>query len=78
MWDGSWHGGFFGPVMMTLLIALILLAVVLLGRWLIGAGNRHSGHSELGESPLDILKKRFAKGEIDKDEYEDRRKTLKE
>ena len=28
------------------------------------------------EDPLQILKKRFAKGEITKDEYEDSKKTL--
>jgi putative membrane protein len=31
-----------------------------------------------GRTPLDILKERFARGEIDKEEYEERRRTLGE
>lgn len=30
------------------------------------------------ESPLDLLRKRYAKGEIDQQEYEERKKTLKQ
>jgi putative membrane protein len=30
------------------------------------------------QTPLDILKARFARGEIDKQEYEDRRRTIAE
>lgn len=75
MWDGGWHGGFFGPLMMLLLIGLIIVAVVLLVR----RGEGQDGSPDQSdETPLDILKKRFARGEIDKDEFEERRRTLGE
>jgi len=79
MWNGGWHGWFFGPIMMIIFIAVAVVVVVLLVRWL--GGGAH-GHSHLvhptGRTPLDILKERFAKGEIDKEEFEERRRVLGE
>ncbi len=40
----------------------------------IGTGNGSNGHRS--ESAREILDKRFAKGEINKDEYEEMKKTL--
>ena len=35
-----------------------------------------SQHSSPTRTPLDILKERFARGEIDKEEFEERRRVL--
>ena len=78
MWDGGWHGWFFGPIMMILFIAVAVVVIVLLVRWLGGAGHGGALHGPPGKTPLDILKERFAKGEIDKQEFEDRRRALGE
>ena len=57
----------------SLLVALIV-ADIFLVRWL-STGNR--GREPLREeSPLEILKKRYAKGEIDKQEFEEKKKDL--
>ena len=79
MWNGGWHGWFFGPIMMIIFIAVAVVVVVLLVRWL-GGGLGHGGalHSPLTKTPLDILKERYAKGEIDKEEFEERRRVLGE
>lgn len=42
------------------------------GRWMCGWG----AGSGFGESALDILKKRYANGELDQKEYEEKKKEL--
>lgn len=66
--------GFFGWLMMFLFWILIIAAVVLGVRWFIDQGKLKG--SSVEETPLDILKKRFASGEIDKDEFETMRREL--
>lgn len=75
MWGGGWWM-FFGPLMMIFFVAVIVAAVVLLVRWLGGFGQGIAHHPSLGKAPLDILKERFARGEIDKEEFEERRRVL--
>ena len=72
MWPGGWYGMMFlGPVMMLLFIAAV---VVLAVRWLGGTGGAAPRASQ--SRALDILKERFARGEIDQDEFEKRRRVL--
>lgn len=76
MWDGGWWM-FLGPLWMIVFIAAIVAVVVLLVRWLGGAshGALHTQQPPT-KSPVDILKERFARGEIDKEEFEERRRLL--
>jgi putative membrane protein len=55
-----------------LVAAVVVLAVVAL-RWL---GRAPQGSAR--PTPLDVLRERFARGEIDKDEFEVRRRALSE
>jgi putative membrane protein len=70
MWGSQ--GAFLGPVfMVAIIVGVIALVAVLL--------RRPSGQPlpfSAGRAPLDILKERFARGEIDKAEYDDRRRVL--
>ena len=78
MWSWGGWGMIFGPIMMILFIAVIVAVVVLLVRWL-GVGAHGSAASPpTGKVPLDILKERFARGEIDKDEFAERKRLLSE
>lgn len=78
-WDGG-YGMIFGPLFMILVLAIVIALVVLLVRWIGGpAAAVVTPHNALsGRTPLDILKERFARGEIDKDEFESRRRVLGE
>lgn len=80
MWGGAWYAMFLGPLFIVLLLVAVFAAVALLSRWF-GApwhGQASPHHPPLGRSPLDILKERYARGEIDKEEYEERRRVLGE
>ncbi|MGE5189836.1 MAG: SHOCT domain-containing protein [Gemmatimonadota bacterium] len=71
-WDGSWQMGGFG--MMFLWVVVIIGAGVVV--WLVSSSGR--GAPRGGEdSPETILKRRYAKGEIDRDEYVRRLEELR-
>lgn len=67
--NSSWW--WFSWIFMILFWALIILGVIALAKWLLNANGAGAG------SALEILKERFAKGEIDKKEYEEKAKLLK-
>ena len=79
MWDGWWFGMMIGPLMMIVFIATVVVLVVVAIRWLSGGTHRaHDAHLPSAKTPLDILKERFARGEIDKEEFEERRRLLRD
>jgi len=54
---------------------LIIIGVVLLIVWVVRQSSGREG-GRGGETALDILKKRYARGEINKEEFEERRRVL--
>lgn len=54
--------------------ALIIAGVVLLVVWFVRNANK--GTSESSQSPLEILKARYAKGEISKDQFEEMKREV--
>ena len=75
-WGGPWHGWFMGPLMMVIFLAVVVAVVVLVLRRLSTSGASHEARER--NTPVNILKERFARGEIDKTEFDERRKVLEE
>ena len=53
---------------------IVIPVVLVLVVFLYNRNNRQN--TEKSENPMDILDKRFAKGEISKEEYEEQKQTL--
>ena len=66
----GWGG--FGWIFMIVFWVLIILGVVALVRYL-----GRSGQQQEHRTPLDILKERYARGEINKKEFEEKKKDLR-
>lgn len=75
-WGWGYGGMFLGPVFAIFFLGLTIGGAVLLVRWLAGPGS--GPFQPRGNGALDILRERFARGEIDKAEFEERRRTLAE
>jgi putative membrane protein len=63
--DYGWQMGF-GWIFMIFFWALFVFGIV----YVVWAISRKTGLSGPGETPLGILKRRYAKGEITKEEFE--------
>jgi putative membrane protein len=71
----GWGWGWFMPVSMILFWGLVIWGVVALMRGTSHPNDPASGSSQLN-SALEVLKKRYARGEISKAEYEEKRKDI--
>lgn len=69
MMSGGW---FMGPVMI-LVVLVLLVAAIVIGLRLAGVSGSATPASR---SALEILEERYARGEIDEAEFEERKRTL--
>ena len=65
-WGNYGWGMGFGWIFMIIFWALVILGVI----YLVQAATKGGKSTEQRETPMDILKKRYAKGEITKEEFE--------
>jgi putative membrane protein len=74
-WNMWWGGGgmWFGPLSMIVWLAVLVAIAVALVRW---SGGTGSGAGGSARTARDILDERYARGEIDREEYLRRRQDV--
>jgi putative membrane protein len=72
----GWGMGWFGGIFMIVFWILILVGLVLVIKWLIQTTSRGKVEGNTGSRAMEILKERYARGEIDKAEFEEKKKYL--
>lgn len=73
-WGGGWLSMVFGSLFMILVLAAVIAVGALFVRWV--SGPWHGALPPPGRTALDILKERYARGEIEKDEFDERRRVI--
>ncbi len=74
----GWGTGWAGMIFMVLFWVLIIIGGFYLVRYLVqnAQGGRSDGRQNGSGQAIDILKERYARGEIDKEEFEAKKKDL--
>jgi len=80
-WDMPMMRGGWGIVMMLLMLlfwAAVIVVIIVGIRWLMTSNrsDRRTMSERETESALDVLKKRYARGDISKQEFEDMRRDI--
>ena len=74
---GGYGMGWFGGIFMLIFWVLVIVGLIFLIKWLIQTTKKGPEimHSDSTRA-LDILKERYARGEINKDEFEEKKRDL--
>lgn len=70
--SGPGWGMGIGWIFMLLFWTLVILGIIAIVKWLSGSGNARNN------TALEILQARYARGEIDQQEYQQKRNDLKQ
>ena len=70
MQNWGWGMMGLGGLVMLLFWIVVIIGIVALVKWLFGTS------SSMGYRPLDLLKARYAKGEITKEQFEQMRRDI--
>ncbi len=76
MWTWGFHMGSFSIILMGLFWIAVIVAILFFIRWLIVSTGHRNRDARPQDSALEVLRMRYAKGEINKEEFEEKRKDL--
>lgn len=76
MMGGWWGFPFMGPIFGLVFVALIIGGVIWFVQTLARSGPQSASGSRMAESPMEISKRRYASGEITKEQFEEIKRTL--
>jgi putative membrane protein len=71
-----WYGMVFGPIIMIIWLVVLVVVAAAVIRWLQGGTSPSFPFTAGKKRALEILEERFAKGEIDKDEFQEKKRLL--
>jgi len=74
---GGWGMGWLGGIFMLVFWVLIIVGLVFLVKWLVQSsrsGSPQGGGN--GSRALEVLRERYARGEIDKQEFEEKKRDI--
>jgi putative membrane protein len=75
---GGYGMGLFGSIFMVGFWVLVLAGLFFVVKWLVqGARAGHVDHMQSGSGALAILEERYARGEIDRQEFEQKKRDLR-
>jgi putative membrane protein len=74
MMNWGWWG--LGWVFMIIFWGLIIVGLIFLVKWLAGLSRSRISYNKDRDSALQILRERYARGEINKEEFEQKKKDL--
>ncbi len=77
MMEGGWFGGIGMMVIGFLGFVILVIGMIYVLKWFLPQINNQQQSKSIGsEDSLEILKKRYANGEINKQSFEDMKKDL--
>lgn len=76
MMGGGYGMGWLGMILMAAFWIAVIVGIIFLIRWLVISTSAGGRAVKSEESALEILKRRYARGEIDKEEFEEKKRSL--
>lgn len=75
-YGGGYGMGFFGILIMAAFWIAVIAGIIFLVRWLAVSSRTGAQEPKAGDSAREILKRRYARGEINREEFEEKKKDL--